>query len=416
MKHHGSIDRRQLLRLGLGSAAALSFTSPLGLARLRLQGRRDPERGPCLVLVQLSGGNDGLNTVVPYRDDAYYEARPKLAHDKGDVLRLTDDLAFAPSLEGLHRLWGDGRLGVVPGIGYPEPNRSHFKSFEIWHTADLRGRAGATGWVGRLVSALHPGDADPHRMVHVGSRLPYSLHSPIQPALAFRAPRHYRWAGDGTPPPELTGADEPAEPEVCEHGRDDLSNLDFVRSVMHDAAGSSAAVRSAVAGYRPSVEYANQPLAQALATCAALLESGLATDVLSVEHDGYDTHSGQAIRHAQRLGQLDEALTAFLDDLEARGSRRQVFVLVFSEFGRRVQENASGGTDHGTAGPMLYAGNAARIGLAGEQPSLVRLDERGDLVHTTDFRSVYGTLIEDLFEADMEAVLGARFPTLPVVA
>ena len=411
-----NIDRRELLRLGLGGAAALTLASPASLAANLRGSGRSSEGGPCLVLVQLAGGNDGLNTLVPYRDDAYHEARPKLALDSGEVLALNDELGLAPALEGMHRLWNEGRLGVLPGVGYPNPNRSHFKSFEIWHTADMRGRAGSTGWAGRLVSALHPAGRDPHRMVHVGSGLPYSLHSPVQPALALRAPRHYRWAGDGTPPAELSGAGEHDPVELCEHGTDELSNLDFVRSVMHDAAGSSAAVREAVARYRPAVEYSNDTLSQSLATCAALLDSGLPTSVLSVEHGGFDTHTGQATRHAGRLGQLDGALTAFLDDLHVRGCEHKVFVLVFSEFGRRVQENASGGTDHGTAGPVFFAGNAARIGLVGEQPSLTELDERGDLVHTTDFRSVYGTIAEGLFGIPAQAVLGEAFPKLPILA
>ncbi len=416
-----TLDRRKFLLQGLAGITALSWTNGLGFARqdpLQLRAQRakngalDPER-PCLVLVQLTGGNDGLNTVVPYTEDVYYEARKGLAHSVDQVHVLDDSTALAPNLPGLAELWKQGGLGIVHGVGYPQPNRSHFKSLEIWHTADPRGRAAATGWVGRMVDARHDGDVDPHRMVHVGDRLPYSLYSSVHPALSFQTPQQYRWAGDGTPPVEFAG--RPASAETCEQDPEALSNLDFVRGVLVDALGSSEQVRSAVGIYRPAVEYPKGDFAQSLAVVAALIASDVPTEVLSVELDGFDTHASQSARHSAQLAKLDEGLSAFVRDVAIRSPRRKLLCYVFSEFGRRVAKNSSGGTDHGTAGPVLVLGSAAKAGMFGERPSLTELDNRGDLVHTTDFRALYATAIQGLFGADAQAVLGARYAPLPLL-
>lgn len=407
------IDRRSLLRASAAGLGALSL-APRLLAGQSGPSARIRERSgrPCLVLVQLTGGNDGLNTLVPYADDTYFNSRKSLAHEVRDLHRIDDRFAFAPTLSRTARLYREGRMGIVHGVGYPDPNRSHFKSYEIWHAADPRGRAAAPGWLGRVIAAKHGRNTDPHRMVHVGDQLPYSLHSSTHPALAFRTPKQYRWAGDGKPPVEFA-SDSGESTRRFDDEVEPGSNLDFLRGVMSDAMASSARVRDAVAGYRPAVEYPKGDFAQSLAVAAALLASDVPTEVLSVEHTGFDTHAGQVNTHARLLEELDEGLSTFLADLQAKVPQRRVLCLVYSEFGRRVAKNNSGGTDHGTAGPVFLFGSAVTAGQFGAPPSLTELDERGDLVFTTDFRSIYATVIRDLFGVDPEQVLGARYKTLP---
>ena len=359
-----------------------------------------------LVLLQLSGGNDGLNTVVPWGDDAYYAARPNIGIEPNDVLKLDDYRGLHPELQELHRAWDVGRLALVEGCGYPQPNRSHFKSMDVWHAADLRGRGVGEGWIGRLARSFGDDD-EPNLVVHVGGNVPYSLYSPTHPPTSFIMPRSYRWAGDEdeTAAYARAGSMERERPS---------SNLEYLRKVLADGQASSAAVRRAAADYATEVEYPTTPLGAALHDVAALIAGGVGSRVLSVEHTGFDTHDAQEPRHRGVMRALDMALGAFLSDLESSEAGRETIVVAFSEFGRRVKENGAEGTDHGVAGPMLVAGPKVRGGLYGEHPSLTDLDE-GDLRHTVDFRSVYATVIERWFGADAERVLGAEFPVLDLI-
>ena len=409
------IDRRSFLGLSAAALGGLAFSAPHASARVVRQGLRARRGAPTLVLVQLGGGNDGLSTVVPYADPAYREARKNLAIDERDVLPLSPGskrrgrapLGFPKELTRLHRLFEEDQLGVVLGAGYPEPNRSHFKSMDIWHTGDAAGRLSGPGWIGKLTAARHGEAVDPNRLVHVGDDLPYALNSNLHPAVAFRAPRRYRWAGDES---ELVDAG----PRPMEPGKQG-NNLDFLRGVQRDARASSAEVRGAMARYRPAVEYPDEPFAQSLAVAAALIASNLQSEVISVQLTGFDTHNDQPNRHGRLMGELDAGLGLFLEDLRTQGLDENVLVVAFSEFGRRVQENASRGTDHGTAGPMLLAGPLAKPGFHGEQPSLTDLDERGDLRHSVDFRTVYAAVLERLFEVEPEAVLGRHWKPLDCV-
>jgi len=403
MKH---IDRRSFLSgaLAVGGAAFVHRAHASAAVSGFLAPRR--EKLPVLVLLELSGGNDGLNTVVPHGDDAYYRARRRIAHAKGSVRDLDGFVGLAPALEQLHTEYGEGRVAIVQGTGYPEPNRSHFKSAEIWHTARATGRESGPGWIGHLANEVWEDEVHPDRIVHVGRQLPYSLQSRRHPAISLRTPRNYRWAGNGE---DIAGLDVERD---ASDDRDERSQIDFLRDVMRDARSSSLAVRQAVARYRPSVEYSEADLSQSLAVCAALIDAGIGCQVLSVEHGGFDTHDDEVDRHARCLAQLDAALGEFTRDLRAKGNDTDVVVLAFSEFGRRVNENASGGTDHGTAGPMFVLGSRVAGGLYGAHPSLTDLDDRGDLRHTTDFRSVYATVVERHFGASAERVLGDRYRAL----
>ncbi len=386
------LDRRGFL-IGVSSSLALGSSGTFG--------RRRAAEGRALVLVQLSGGNDGLSTVVPYGDDAYARARGPLRIAPDAVLRLDERRGLHPALGRLAGLFERGSLAIVEGAGYPRPNRSHFESFEIWHTADTEGRASGEGWIGRLCRVAWEDAPDANRVVHIGPRPPYSLHSSQHPPVSFTAPELYGAAGRADALERLEGLG----------GAPEGSTLAFLRDLQRDARVSSRAVREATQRPRKRVEYPDSALGRDLACAAALIEAGIGTRIVSVELDGFDTHSEQRGRHDRLMATLDAGLGAFMDDLAGSESGREALVLVFSEFGRRVAENGSGGTDHGCAGPMLVLGSRVRGGFHGAPPSLAELDE-GDLVFTTDFRRVYGKAIEHCFGVPHERVLGASYPLL----
>ncbi|MBK8178717.1 MAG: DUF1501 domain-containing protein [Planctomycetes bacterium] len=409
-----TLDRRQLLgAAGLLAGQALLAPRAQGAVRLSASPLFTSEVPRTLVLLQLAGGNDGLSTVVPYADDAYGRARRATRIETRDLLKLDDYRGLHPSLPRLKALHDAGKLAIVEGAGYPTPIRSHFKSYEVWHTADLRGRGAGEGWVGKLVGAAWPENRDPNLVLHIGKNVPYSLYSLTHPAASFATPTGYKWAGDVASRAALERGGE-----VCEHGEQELerepaNNLEYLRKVLRDGQASSETIRKAAVRYRTKTAYPDDELAQALRDVAALSVGQIGSRVFSVELSGFDTHSDQKNRHDALMARLDAALPTFLADLAGTEAGRQTVVVAFSEFGRRVRENGSGGTDHGVAGPMFVAGEAVRGGLYGKHPSLENLDD-GDLIHTTDFRSVYATLIQSWFGVDAQRVLGAKYPLLPL--
>jgi uncharacterized protein (DUF1501 family) len=366
-----------------------------------------------LVLLQLSGGNDGLSTVVPYGDDLYARNRNATRIGAGEVLALDAYRGLHPELKALRRIYDEGRIAIVEGAGYPDPVRSHFKSMEVWHTARAAGRSSGEGWIGRLCDAAWGTSDTAELVVHVGANAPYSLHSTKHPAVSFQTPASYQWVApedeDGAMYRRAAGS--PAGSKTKTGGDDVLARL---RGVLSDAQASSIAIRRAAASYRPSTAYPDDELGQALRVVAALIDARIGTRVLSVELGGFDSHNDQRRQHDGCMRTLDAALAAFLDDLRGRAAGDQVLVVAFSEFGRRLAENGSRGTDHGVAGPMFVAGSAVKGGLYGKHPSLADLDE-GDLVATTDFRSVYGTVVERWFGVVQEKVLGGKYPEIALL-
>lgn len=400
------LDRRHFLKRGLaGISLAATAPSFLHLSSAALAG--DPRDDRILVVLQLSGGSDGLSMVVPHADPAYYRARRTTAVPARDVLKLDEAVGLHPELKKMRAAYGDGRLAIVQGVSYPNPNRSHFKSMDIWHTGDLRGRARDTGWIGRAVDACCPDVADPTLVVNLGNTIPYALEGRVHKPISFENTEAYRWTGR---------AQDEREFEDLNRSASAGGQVDWLHRVAVDARASSKRIRSAAAGYRPGVEYPRTPLAADLRTVAALIRSGLKTRVYYVSFGGFDTHNGQQNRYANLMRQLDPALGAFLGDLRAQGLGKQVLVLSFSEFGRRVSENASAGTDHGVAGPMLLAGDPVSGGLFGRHPSLTDLDGNGDLRMQVDFRAVYATVLEDWMGVDAAKVLGRRFDKLKLLA
>jgi len=369
--------------------------------------------GP-LVLITLYGGNDGLNTVVPYTDSAYHTARPTLGYSPSQVLDIGDGLALNPQLKGFQSLWKAGHLAIVRGVGYPNPNLSHFASMDIWQTANPVDGSGP-GWLGRWLDAT--GD-DPMRAISVGATLPPVLRGNEQSATAITGPRITLPGGTGLQ--DAYAALQDAGPDraglvamVASAGRELLQvkgQLDALPS-----AGSSTGAASGT-GSGAAQKASAATLSGQLQTVATLINAGASTKVYQVSLSSFDTHADEKSNHERLLAELDQAVTGFFAALGAGAKSPNAVVMTYSEFGRRPLENASGGTDHGAAAPLFVAGRAVRGGqFYGEEPSLAALDPNGNLRYTTDFRSVYATVLERVVGVDPASILGGKYPTLGFV-
>lgn len=381
-----------------------------------------------LVVIQLSGGNDGLNTVVPFLDDNYYRARPAIGLNRDQVLPLSgkgvDGVGLHQALAPVKELFDAGRCTVVQGVGYPNPNRSHFKSMDIWHTADTSGTG--DGWLGRYVDAECCGfgkgesgtaEAEVARSaeppIAIGRTAPLALMGRSTKPVSFETADLFRWSGQDVHKDlaEPYRAINERAPEGDEH-----STAAFLMRTAMDAQLSSDQIRRAV-GARSLVQYPNSQLAQQLSMVAKMIRAGVKTRVYYVTHGGFDTHAGQGGangRHAQLLGQFAQAVNAFYKDLDAQDSAGRVLTMSFSEFGRRVSQNASQGTDHGTAAPMMLFGSMVKAGVVGDQPSLSDLDQ-GDLKYKIDFRSVYAGILDNWLATDSQTVLEGKYRAADVI-
>ncbi len=423
--------RRQFLRTSLlGGAVSLSipvflertfFTLDAMAADSFVPTGKD---SPILVVLQLAGGNDGLNTLVPFSDDAYHRARPGLAIK--NPLKITDALGLNPRLTGLRGLYDDGNLAIVQGVGYPNPNRSHFRSTEIWQTASDSQKTESNGWLGRYFDSCCQGE-DPCVGVSIGSQTPQAFASKEPKGISFSKPEQFRFASETASDPAAAeeffrGMNEPGQESNnggsigMLHGSpgDHGETMDFLRRTALDAQMSSDKVLEITRKSKSQVTYPANNLANSLNLVARLIGGGLPTRVYYVGQGGYDTHSGQAGSHDRLMGELDSALAAFTADLKAQGNFNRVLLMSFSEFGRRVAENGSGGTDHGAAAPLFVAGGAVQAGLYGQAPSLTDL-YNGDVKHNVDFRSVYATVLKNWLKVPVEPILHRAFPTLGFV-
>ena len=369
-----------------------------------------------LVIVELTGGNDGLNTVVPFGSAEYYKLRPGLAvpspaevgeadpRNRALVLDISSGLGLHPSMERFKRLYDNGFASIVQGVGYPNPNRSHFASMDIWHTARTRGAS--NGWIGRCFDSMGGGTPVTDGEVAIGRAAPLALIGAIQKPITFETADMFRWQGG-----ELhESLDEPYEQITRAGAPDDVdanSQLAFLMRTTRDAQLASDRIRAAVAK-TPLVSYPRSPLARQLSMVSAMIRDEMKTRVYYVSLGGFDTHANQAGRHGNLLRQLGDALYAFHLDLQAQSNSGRVLTMVFSEFGRRVAQNASGGTDHGTAAPVYLVGDMVRPGLLGVHPSMSNLDQ-GDLVFNLDFRCVYASILEDWMGVDATEVLDREY-------
>ncbi|HEY8932630.1 MAG TPA: DUF1501 domain-containing protein [Rariglobus sp.] len=376
--HYLPTTRREFLRLsgkGIGLLAFSQF-APSFLVQSTLAATPSPEKDrSILVLVQLAGGNDGLNTVIPYEDPEYYRLRPTIGIKKEDALRLDDTLGLHPSLVALHELMKDGRAGIIQNVGYPNPNRSHFRSSEIWETGSDSNQFLPTGWIGRFLDNAcdgAPGEGSTPVAVHVTNELPQS----------FLSGKAHSTFG--------------------------------LRSTMMNAHVTDQRVQRVIGGYRPESAYPGNPFAQSLRNVASLIASGMSTRVYFVSLGGFDTHSNQVNHHGNLLRTLSEGLAAFQKDLVAKKLDSQVLTMTFSEFGRRPNENESRGTDHGTAAPLFVMGGNLKGSLHGTAPSL-NLKKNQDVEFSTDFRQVYATVLDKWFACPTGQVLGKTYEPLKFI-
>ena len=392
--------------------------------------------GTILIVLQMAGGNDGLNMVIPYSDDAYHVARPRLRIAPDQGLKIDNHIALNPRLTGMKSLYDEGHVAIVQGVGYPNPNRSHFRSTEIWQTASDADRTMSDGWLGRYFDNCCSG-ADPTVGVAIGEETPQAFAAKNPTGVTFSRPEQFRFRpsepgnGGQMSAEEMffrqlneTGAGEDSGTATSNAGgsigaisgkaKNDLGTLDFLQRTALDAQLSSDKILAIARKYKSSVPYPQGQLAASLNIIARMIAGGLATRVYYASQGGFDTHAGQINTHERLMGEFNNAVSAFVADLKQQGNFERVLLMTFSEFGRRVQENANGGTDHGAAAPMFVLGGAVKAGLFGKYPSLTDLD-RGDLKFNTDFRSVYGTVLDRWLKAPSQIVLGRKFPALGIV-
>ncbi len=384
------LTRRDLLRAGMYGVGVTAGALPLPLfaqagAALAAQGKHD---GKILVVLELSGGNDGLNTLAPYGDDAYYRLRPHIGIPKKELRPIDDHFGFSGGMAGFERLYKEGKLAVVHGCGYENPSFSHFTSMAYWHTA-APNSGEEYGWVGRLADAMDP-DASPNFLVNIAARQSLAVRSPLHVPVVFDDPNKFtqekfydeREILDSPP------SSKPANKHVANPARE------FLLETAQSAKDASVLVREAWAKYHSPVDYGITGLD--LPKVAALIAAGMPTRLYytSYRNNAFDTHVYQNDTHKRLLTYASDAVTAFLSDLERIGRADDVAVMIFSEFGRRAPENVNLGTDHGAANLMFVAGKQVKGGQYGAIPSLTKLDAGDNLTFTTDFRRVYATMID----------------------
>ncbi|MCC7477070.1 DUF1501 domain-containing protein [bacterium] len=401
-----------LIAVGLAAPAWLSSLARAGVSA-QARGKALPGAGKTLVVCQLSGGNDGLNTVIPYSAQPYYKLRPSLAIPEKSQIQISDSLALHPALRPVHALWESGELAIVNGVGYPNPNRSHFASMSIWQTGDPGGHE-SSGWLGRYLEAAAGAAGKPNPLL----------------ALSFGRERVEALGGSSSSVPTFASledvrglvGDSDAERALRAIQQGPAGGMGAYNSgVSHAGKATNAALDAmdALAArldqYQPSSAYGSDDFGQGFRNIAHLLGISPETRVIYFAAGGFDTHAQQAQTHEELLGRFSAALATFMKELQAMGRSNDVTVMVFSEFGRRVEENGSAGTDHGAAGPMFLAGGGIKGGLYGAYPSLTDLAD-GDLKFNTDFRQVYSTVLQDWLGADSAALLGASYKPLGLFA
>jgi uncharacterized protein (DUF1501 family) len=394
---HHRLSRRALLGAGLGTLALGHVASALA------QDAASKDR--ILVVVELSGGNDGLNTLVPYGDDAYYRHRPTLGIRPQKLLKLDDHFGWNSGMTGFDRLYKEGKLAVVHGCGYEQPSFSHFTSMAYLHTA-APNSGEKYGWVGRLGDALQPRPA-PNLIVNIDVAQSLAVNSQIHVPVVFDEPERFAR--------KTSFQTKNALDAVARVDSDPNPSRAYLREAAQSAVQASALVREAWARYRSPTDYGIVPIG--LPKVAALIDAGLPTRLYytGFRNNAFDTHVQQPDLHARLLSYASDAIAGFMRDMERIGKADKVSVLVFSEFGRRVPENANQGTDHGTANTMFIVGKQVRGGHYGQKVDLTRLDAGDNLMHTTDFRRVYATLAKGwMGYGDTVKLLKGDFEPFPV--
>lgn len=401
----------------------------IGMAAPRLFAENTKEtQAPILVVIQLAGGNDGLNTVVPIRNDDYYKARPKLAIKPADALKLDDDTGLHPDLSGWKALYDEGQLAIVEGVGYPNPNRSHFRSTEIWHTASDSDITEKYGWLGRYFDT-YGANARASIGLCIGRQNPQAFNAAMPKGVTFDDPRRLQvQKAKGMEEEMMMQMMGMEEEEIAEPSSGDsigdlsgtpaghtagLNPLDFLENTAVEANVSSQQIQTILAQIKPKTTFPNSRFAKELQVVSQLIQGGMPTQIYYLSRGGFDTHTNQVTSHAALMKDIAGSLQAFQNELKASNNHNRTATFVYSEFGRRVKENASGGTDHGVAAPVFVMGGTIKGGRHGKAPNL-EPDKliKGDLAHTVDYRSVYATLLEKHLGVDSQPILLKKFEPL----
>jgi uncharacterized protein (DUF1501 family) len=407
--------RRDFLKhsLATGSLVSLGLTVPNFLTRTALaapNATRAGAKDTILVVVQLTGGNDGLNTVIPFKDPEYAKLRPTLKQPAEQIKKLSDEIALHPSMGDLAGLLQDHALCVVQGVGYPNPSQSHFRSMDIWQAGSLADTL-SEGWIGRGLKQLQGTGA--FHLAASNESAPLALTgAPTRvPSITSLEDFQLKLAA-------ANGSDKKEQKAIIEGSAKSAGTqpnlLDFVQRTAANTYASSQRLQEIGKNYQPKATYPQTPLANRLKLAAQLIDANLGARIFYVSLENFDTHANQATSHAQLLGQLSGAMTAFYKDMKARGYQDRILMMTFSEFGRRARENGSKGTDHGSAAPMLLVGGKVKAGIVGAHPSLTQL-EMGNLKHNTDFRQVYAAILDGWLGISSKEVLGQKFEPVGII-
>jgi uncharacterized protein (DUF1501 family) len=358
-----------------------------------------------LVVIQLSGGNDGLNTIVPFTNDIYYSSRPKLAIPKSKLIKANDNLGFHSSLKPLKNLYDKGYLSIMNNVGYPNPVRSHFRSSDIWHTASSREEKVDSGWLGRFID--HYGKM-PYSGIEIDDSLSLILKGEKLNGIATKNPAVL-----------FKNMNTPYFNTILKHQTDQhLSehNLGYLYKTMIEAKSSANYIYQNTKTFESDGDYPDNPFAKQLKTTAEFINSGIKSQVYYVSMGGFDTHANQLYRHNKLLDVYANSMESFIKDLEKNGTFKDTLILTFSEFGRRVQQNAGGGTDHGAANNVFVLGkNLKKAGFYNELPNLLDLDGNKDLKYSIDFRQIYATILSKWLQVDQNTILNKSFNTLDFI-
>ncbi len=394
------MNRRNFLRnTGLASTSLfvpqfLSGYNRNGFAR----------NGKNLVIIQWSGGNDGLNTLVPFQNDLYYKQRPKLAIQKNKVLRLTDELGFNPALGGLKNLYEEGLLTVINNVGYPNPVRSHFRSMDIWHTGSSSDQYWQTGWLGRYLDQASS-DYLPHTALEVDEALVLALKGENRSGFAVANPDKLKKAANNNFLKKI----------AHHHGHDHEENVAYLYKTLIDTQSSANYLYEKNKDSKRKGSYPSTSIGKDLATVANLITKDSNTKIYYINMGGFDTHASQKNKQSRLLKEYNDAIKIFVKDLQENNKIDDTLIMTFSEFGRRVKENASQGTDHGTANNVYFiGGKLKKPGILNEAPNLSSLDQ-GDLIYSVDFRRIYASVLKNWLEVDPGDVLLSQFKPLGIV-
>lgn len=388
------IKRKQFLQVG--SLATASFMMPKFLKAFE-KPMMVPSGNKVVVVIQFSGGNDGLNTVIPIRNDIYYKERPRLGISKENSLQLTDETGLNPALPELKELFDDGSVGILNNVGYPNPDRSHFRSMDIWQTASASNEYVTTGWIGRYLDAQCKGCDKPTQALEIDDILSLALKGENANGLAFKDPRKL-----------YSTSNEKYFKELAANHQKGEATADYLYKTMSDTLSSADYIFQQSKLHPSSETYPATGLGKDLKTIASLIMSDINTKVYYVSLGSFDTHVNQENQQKRLFTELNDAIKAFTNDLKKNNRFQDVLMMTFSEFGRRVSQNASGGTDHGTANNMFFiSGGLKEKGVLNAMPDLSDLNE-GDLKHTVDFKNVYATVLNKWLGADDTMILGSK--------